>query len=93
MFCQLKAETDNIMVELEACRTEGHNYNSEVHRIEAAYKETMEQLDVVHIERTRIWWMRSRIFYINLEIKEIPSLSWTNREGDQRSRKRNCRVL
>ena len=38
------------MSELEACRSEGRNYSSEVYRLKASYDETMEQLDVVKRE-------------------------------------------
>ena len=38
------------MSELEACRSEGRNYSSEVYRLKASYDETMEQLDVVRRE-------------------------------------------
>jgi len=49
-----KAKADDMMAELEACRTEGRNYNSEVYRIKAAYEETMEQLDVVRRENKNL---------------------------------------
>merc|ERR1719356_1510315 len=42
------------MSELEACRSEGRNYNSEVFRLKAAYDETMEQLDVVKRENKNL---------------------------------------
>merc|ERR1712096_545701 len=40
--------------ELEACRTEGRNYNSEVFRLSAAHDETMDQLDVVRRENKNL---------------------------------------
>merc|ERR1712126_503598 len=49
-----KSKADDMMAELEACRTEGRNYNSEVYRIKAAYEETMEQLDVVRRENKNL---------------------------------------
>merc|ERR1719304_25325 len=42
------------MAELEACRTEGRNYSSEVYRVKAAYEETTEQLDVVKRENKNL---------------------------------------
>merc|ERR1719304_127253 len=42
------------MAELEACRTEGRNYSSEVYRVKAAYEETTEQLDVVRRENKNL---------------------------------------
>merc|ERR1712115_703313 len=49
-----KAKADDLMAELEACRTEGRNYNSEAYRMKAAYEETMEQLDVVRRENKNL---------------------------------------
>merc|ERR1712180_99037 len=49
-----KAKADDMMAELEACRTEGRNYNSEVYRIKAAYEESVEQLDVVRRENKNL---------------------------------------
>ena len=42
------------MSELEACRSEGRNYSSEVYRLKASYDETMEQLDVVRRENKNL---------------------------------------
>jgi len=49
-----KAKADDLMAELEACRTEGRNYNSEAYRMKAAYEETLEQLDVVRRENKNL---------------------------------------
>merc|ERR1712186_200721 len=49
-----KAEADDLMAELEACRCEGRNYNSELFRLKAAWDETMEQLDVVKRENKNL---------------------------------------
>merc|ERR1719369_2280128 len=49
-----KAKADDLMSELEACRCEGRNYNSEVYRLEAAYDEVVEQLDVVKRENKNL---------------------------------------
>merc|ERR1711909_232697 len=49
-----KAKADDMMAELEACRSEGRNYNSEVYRVKAAYEETVEQLDVVRRENKNL---------------------------------------
>jgi len=49
-----KAKADDLMAELEACRTEGRNYNSEVYRLKASYEETVEQLDVVRRENKNL---------------------------------------
>merc|ERR1712002_750087 len=45
-----KCKADDLMAELEACRTEGRNYNSEVYRLKAAQEEALEQLDIVKRE-------------------------------------------
>merc|ERR1712184_233878 len=42
------------MAELEACRSEGRNYSSELFRLKAGYDETMEQLDVVKRENKNL---------------------------------------
>ena len=42
------------MSELEACRSEGRNYSSEVYRLKSSYDETMEQLDVVRRENKNL---------------------------------------
>merc|ERR1712089_35682 len=47
-----KAKADDMMAELEACRSESRNYSSEVYRVKAAYEESVEQLDVVR----RVVW-------------------------------------
>merc|ERR1712156_1224405 len=49
-----KAKADDLMSELEACRSEGRNYSSEVYRLKASYDETMEQLDVVRRENKNL---------------------------------------
>merc|ERR1712080_81080 len=49
-----KSKADDMMAELEACRTEGRNYSSEVYRVKAAYEETTEQLDVVRRENKNL---------------------------------------
>merc|ERR1712082_379061 len=49
-----KAKADDMMAELEACRSESRNYSSEVSRVKAAYEETMEQLDVVRRENKNL---------------------------------------
>ena len=42
------------MSELEACRSEGRNYSSEVFRLKAGHDETLEQLDVVKRENKNL---------------------------------------
>merc|ERR1719476_952080 len=42
------------MSELEACRCEGRNYNSELYRLKAAHDEVVEQLDVVKRENKNL---------------------------------------
>ena len=42
------------MSELEACRSEGRYYSSEVYRLKSSYDETMEQLDVVRRENKNL---------------------------------------
>merc|ERR1719427_2513123 len=49
-----KAKADDMMAELEACRSEGRNYSSEVYRCKSAYDETVEQLDVVRRENKNL---------------------------------------
>merc|ERR1719283_378598 len=49
-----KAKADDMMAELEACRTESRNYSSEVYRVKAAYEESVEQLDVVRRENKNL---------------------------------------
>merc|ERR1719511_534703 len=49
-----KAKADDMMAELEACRSESRNYSSEVSRVKAAYEETVEQLDVVRRENKNL---------------------------------------
>merc|ERR1711962_815071 len=49
-----KTKADDLMAELEACRCESRNYNSEVFRLRAAYDDTMEQLDVVRRENKNL---------------------------------------
>jgi chromosome segregation ATPase len=49
-----KAKADDIMAELEACRSEGRNYSSEVYRLKSAYEETNEQLDEVRRENKNL---------------------------------------
>merc|ERR1719481_2019437 len=49
-----KAKADDMMAELEACRSESRNYSSEVYRVKAAYEESVEQLDVVRRENKNL---------------------------------------
>merc|ERR1711936_914688 len=49
-----KAKADDIMAELEACRSEGRNFSSEVFRLKAGHDETIEQLDVVKRENKNL---------------------------------------
>merc|ERR1719220_2388416 len=49
-----KAKADDIMAELEACRSEGRNYSSEGFRLKAGHDETLEQLDVVKRENKNL---------------------------------------
>merc|ERR1719466_571563 len=49
-----KAKADDLMAELEACRSEGRNYSSEVYRLKSAFDETVEQLDVVRRENKNL---------------------------------------
>jgi len=49
-----KTKADDLMSELEACRSESRNYNSEVYRLKTAYEECIEQLDVVKRENKNL---------------------------------------
>ena len=49
-----KVKAENIMVELEASRSECLNYNLEVFRLRASYDELTEQLDVVKRENKNL---------------------------------------
>merc|ERR1712228_1072008 len=49
-----KCKADDLMAELEACRSESRNYGSEVYRLKAAYDESTEQLDVVRRENKNL---------------------------------------
>merc|ERR1719222_724166 len=51
---ELEAKADDIMAELEACRSEGRNFSSEVFRLKAGHDETIEQLDVVKRENKNL---------------------------------------
>merc|ERR1712102_204044 len=49
-----KAKHDDLMAELDACRSEARNYSSEVFRLKAAHDEVVEQLDVVRRENKNL---------------------------------------
>merc|ERR1712002_973827 len=49
-----KCKADDLMAELDACRSEARNYSSEVFRLKAAYDEINEQLDVVRRENKNL---------------------------------------
>merc|ERR1719342_944392 len=49
-----KAKADDMMAELEACRSESRNYSSEVSRVKAAQDEAVEQLDIVKRENKNL---------------------------------------
>jgi len=49
-----KCKADDLMSELEACRSECRNYSSEMFRLKAAHEETSEQLDVVRRENKNL---------------------------------------
>merc|ERR1711892_103697 len=49
-----KCKADDLMAELDACRSESRNYGSEVYRLKASYDETTEQLDVVKRENKNL---------------------------------------
>jgi len=49
-----KCKADDLTAELEACRSEARNYSSEVFRLQAAYEETNEQLDIVKRENKNL---------------------------------------
>merc|ERR1711936_214981 len=45
---------DDLMAELDACRSEARNYGSEVFRLKAGYDKINEQLDVVRCENKNL---------------------------------------
>merc|ERR1719340_455332 len=47
-------EAEDLMAELDACRSEARNYSSEVFRLKAAHDEVVEQLDVVRRENKNL---------------------------------------
>merc|ERR1719232_1759288 len=49
-----KCKADDLMAELDACRSEARNYSSEVFRLKAAHDEVIEQLDVVRRENKNL---------------------------------------
>ena len=49
-----KCKADDLLSELEACRTEGRNFSSETYRMKAGYDEIIEQLDVVRRENKNL---------------------------------------
>merc|ERR1712025_843298 len=49
-----KCKADDLMSELEACRSECRNYSSEMFRLKAAHEEASEQLDVVRRENKNL---------------------------------------
>merc|ERR1711915_419866 len=49
-----KVKAEDLMSELEACRSESRNYSSEVFRMKAAYDETNDQLDIVRRENKNL---------------------------------------
>merc|ERR1711892_1317053 len=49
-----KCKADDLMAELDACRSESRNYGSEVYRPKAAYNEATEQLYVVRRENKNL---------------------------------------
>merc|ERR1711910_49336 len=49
-----KCKADDLMAELDACRSEARNYSSEVFRLKAAHDEVVEQLDVVRRENKNL---------------------------------------
>merc|ERR1719515_122668 len=49
-----KCKADDLMAELDACRSEARNYSSEVYRLKAAHDEVVEQLDVVRRENKNL---------------------------------------
>merc|ERR1711915_814613 len=49
-----KVKAEDLMSELEACRSESRNYSSEVFRMKAAYDETQDQLDIVRRENKNL---------------------------------------
>ena len=49
-----KCKTDNLMAELDACRSEDCNYNSKVLHLKAAHDELVEQLDVVRRKKNSL---------------------------------------
>merc|ERR1711962_868973 len=69
-----KTKADDLMAELEACRCESRNYNSEVFRLRAAYDDTMEQLDVVRRENKNLA-DEIKDLWINLETEAAPSMN------------------
>merc|ERR1712025_606734 len=49
-----KCKADDLMAELDACRSEARNYSSEMFRLKAAHEEANEQLDVVKRENKNL---------------------------------------
>merc|ERR1711881_93980 len=47
-------KADDLMAELDACRSEARNYSSELFRLKAAHDEVVEQLDVVKRENKNL---------------------------------------
>ena len=101
-----KAKAEDLHAELDACHSECRNFSAETFRLKAALDETNEQLDIVRRENKVIVFgdplslltintfrtlrMRSRIFWISLEMAAGPSTSWTNRGGGWRRRRKSC---
>ncbi len=54
MIGEWKVKASDLQVETEACQKECRNYNSEIFRLQSAWDETMEQLDVVKRENKNL---------------------------------------
>ena len=104
-----KAKADDLHAELDACHSECRNFSAETFRMKAALDDTNEQLDIVRREnknladeiKVPVFSLKldplnpkySRIFWISLEMVAGPFMSWTNRGGGWRRRRRSCSLL
>jgi len=80
------------MAELDACHSECRNFSNERFRLKSALDETNEQLDIVRRENKNLA-DEIKDFWTSLEMEDVPSTNWTNRDVAWRPRKRSCREL
>merc|ERR1719158_1910291 len=92
VLAEWQVKAADLASEIDASHSENRNYSSELFRVKAAQEEALDQLDVVKRENKNLA-DEIKDLLDQLEMEDVPSTNWTNRDVAWRPRKRSCREL